>query len=266
MTSSDRTEPTTQSPVDPTRKTALVAGLLYLLTFVSIPTLGLLGPVKSDPTFILGTGSDTPILVSGFLEIIVALAGIGTALALFSVVKRQNESLALGLIATRIFEGAVIAIGVASLISLVSLHQSPFAGADSASLIAVGQAQIATHNSSFLIAQSLMPAMNALLLGTLLYRSRLVPRILPAVGLIGAPILIAATIATLFGYVEQYTPVAGLAALPIAAWELSLGLWLVFKGFRPAAVAGLAARSNEKSEKPTSAAPRVVVATEPAGA
>src|SRR6187401_2252884 len=80
MTSSDRTEPTTQSPVDPTRKTALVAGLLYLLTFVSIPTLGLLGPVKTDPTFILGTGSDTPILVSGFLEIIVALAGIGTAL------------------------------------------------------------------------------------------------------------------------------------------------------------------------------------------
>ena len=266
MTSSAPTEPTTPTPVDPMRKTALVAGLLYLLTFVSIPTLALLGPIKSDPRFILGTGSNTPILVSGFLEMVVALAGIGTALALFSVLKRQNETLALGLIATRIFEGAVIATGVASLISLVSLHQSAFAGTDGASMIAIGQAQVATHNSAFLLAQSLMPPLNALLLGTLLYRSRLVPRILPVVGLIGAPILITATIATMFGVIEQYTPLAGLAALPIAAWELSLGLWLVFKGFRPAAMAELAASSRETHEPRTSVAPRVLVATEAAGA
>src|SRR5688572_6530797 len=85
---------TSRTPVDTMRKTALVAGLLNLLTFVSIPTLALLGPIKADPGFILGTGSDTPLLVSGFLEIVVALAGIGSALALFSVLKRQNESLA----------------------------------------------------------------------------------------------------------------------------------------------------------------------------
>ena len=248
------------------RKTALVAGILYLFTFVSIPTLALLGPIKSDPSFILGTGSDTPLLVSAFLEIIVALAGIGTALALFSVLKRQNESLALGLIATRIFEGAVIAFGVASLISLSSLHQSAFAGADNASMIAIGQAQIANHNASFLIAQSLMPAMNALILGTLLYRSRLVPRILPVVGLIGAPILITATIATLFGFAEQYTPLVGLAALPIAAWELSLGLWLIFKGFRPSAMAELEPIRGGPTSRHTSVSPRVVVATEAAGA
>ncbi len=266
MTFTTRTEPTTRRPVDPKRRTALVAGLLYLLTFVSIPTLALLGPIKSDPGFILGTGSNTPILVSGFLEMIVALAGIGTALALFSVLKRENESLALGLIATRIFEGAVIATGVASLVSLVSLHQGAFAGTDAASMIAVGRAQVATHNSSFLLAQSLMPALNAMLLGTLLYRSRLVPRILPIVGLIGAPLLLAATVATLFGVVEQYAPLAGLAALPIAAWELSLGLWLTFKGFRPAAMAELEASSSETDGSRPSAVRRVAVATEPAGA
>lgn len=266
MTSTVRNESTEKLPVDPMRKTALVAGILYLITFISIPTLALFGPVKSDPNFIIGAGSDTPILVGGFLEMIVALAGIGTALALFSVLKRQNESLALGLIATRIFEGAVIVIGVASMLSLVTLHQAASAATDAASLVAVGQAQVATYNSAFLLAQSLMPALNALLLGTLLYRSRLVPRILPIVGLIGAPILITATVATLFGLIEQYAPLGALAALPIGAWELSLGLWLTFKGFRPSAMAALAGNSTGIDESQASVPSRTAVATEAAGA
>jgi len=238
------------------RKTALVAGIFYLITFISIPTLALYGPVKTDPTYIISAGSDTGILVGGFLEMIVALAGIGTAVALFSVLKRQHEGFALGLITTRIFEAAVIVIGVANILSIVTLHQPGAAGPEATSLTIVGQAHVATFNWAFLLGQSLMPGLNALLLGTLMYRSGLVPRVLPVLGLIGAPVLITATIATAFGLIEQYSALGGLAAVPIAVWELSLGLWLTFKGFKSSAPIMVAAAAQSRSpDGPATAGP-----------
>jgi hypothetical protein len=250
---------------DSYRKTALVAGIFYLITFVSIPTLALYGAVKTDPNFIISAGNTTPILVGGVLEMIVALAGIGTAVALYSVLKRQHEGFAIGLITTRIFEGAVIVTGVSSILSVVTLQQAGAAGAEGAALVAVGQAQVASFNWSFLLGQSLMPVLNAVLLGTLMYRSRLVPRILPIVGLIGAPLLLAGTLATLFGFAEQYGAVS-VTAIPIALWELSLGLWLVFKGFNrssplfAAEAAGSAEDSTPADPSRTLVAPKAGLA------
>ena len=95
--STDQTTATKRVPMTSLRKTALVAGMLYLLTFVSIPTLALYGPVR-DPNYILGPGPDTAVIIGGVLEIIVALAGIGTAVTLYPVLKRQNEGVALGFV------------------------------------------------------------------------------------------------------------------------------------------------------------------------
>ena len=214
-----------------TRKTALVAGIFYLITFVSIPTLGLYSSVKSKD-FIISSGADTGALLGCFLEVIVGLAGIGTAVTLFPVVKRQNEGMAIGFVATRTLEAAMIFAGVASLLSLVALQKAGASGADATSLTTVGQALVAFYNAVFLVGQSLMPVANALLLGTLMYRSGLVPRVLPMMGLIGAPLHITAVIATLFGLIDRVSSVALIAALPIAAWELSLGIYLVVKGFK----------------------------------
>ena len=108
------------------------------------------------------------------------------------------------------------------------------ARANTAALATTGASHIAVYNWTFLLGQSLMPAINALLLGSLMYRSRLVPRIIPALGLIGAPLLITAVIATLFGGLKLGTPMP--EALPVAAWELSLGVWLVVKGFKPSPI------------------------------
>ena len=110
------------------RKTALAAGVLYLLTFVSIPTLVLYGSVKG-PNYIIGSGPDTAAIIGGVLEIIVALAGIGTAVVLFPVLKRQNEGVALGLVASRVLEASTIFVGVAFILSVVTLRQAG-AGAD----------------------------------------------------------------------------------------------------------------------------------------
>jgi hypothetical protein len=247
MTHAPRKTATKRVPMDSMRKTALVAGLFYLITFISIPTLALYGPVKSDPDYIISAGTDTAILLGGFLEMIVALAGIGTAVALFSVVKRQQEGFALGFVTTRMFEAAMIGIGVVSLLGVVTLRQPGAVGVEATSLTTVGSALVATYNWTFLLGQSLMPGLNALLLGTLLYRSGLVPRVLPVLGLIGAPLLITATIATLFGLLEQYSALGSLAALPIAVWELSLGLWLTFKGFKSSAPMMLAAAAQSGS-------------------
>ena len=120
--------------------------------------------------------------------------------------------------------------GVASLLSLVTMRHA--AGpASAAALVTTAASHAAVYNWAFLLGQSTMPAINAVLLGTLLYRSRLVPRALPTLGLIGAPLLITADIATMFGAIGQHSSWALVGALPVAAWEFSLGVWLIVKGF-----------------------------------
>ena len=230
--------PAKGTPMSSTRKTALVAGIFYLITFISIPTLALYGPVKNHRDWILGSGGHTAVLVGGFLEVIVALACIGTAVTLYPVVKRQNEGFALGFVAARVLEANMIFVGVISLLSLVTLrqHLGGAAGANAAALVTTGASHVAVYNATFLLGQTLMPGFNALLLGTLMYRSRLVPRVISVIGLIGAPLLIAAVFATLFAQHSALTGLAVLPVLPVAAWELSLGVWLVVKGFKPSPI------------------------------
>jgi hypothetical protein len=228
MAITDRTITSRKTPMAPERKTALVAGAIYLLTFVSIPTLALYAPVH-DPDYVLGPGPDTRVLIGVVLEIIVALACIGTAVVLHPVLKRVNEAASLGFIAARTLEAATIFASVACLLTVVSLRQAGV-GAD-ARLSA--QALITLREWMFLTGQGFLPAVNAVLLGSLLYRARLVPRILPVMGLIGAPLLVASAAATVFNLWSQVSMLAGLAALPIALWEFSLGIWLVVKGFKP---------------------------------
>ena len=223
--------------MSPHRKTSLAAGVLYLLTFVSIPTLALYGPVKGA-NYILGAGPDTGALVGALLEIIVALAGIGTAVALFPVLKRQNEGVAMGFIGSRTMEGAALFVCVGCILSVVSLRQ---AGAGPDALV-TSHALVTMYDRMFLLGGSLMPALNAVLLGTLLYRARLVPRVLPLLGLIGAPLLVAADLAVLFDLIGRTSTPALVTALPIALWEFSLGVWLVVKGFKPSAITALYSR------------------------
>jgi hypothetical protein len=227
----DRPHSPASSTVNLRRTNSLVAGAFYLLTFISIPTLALYAPVH-DPNFIVGSGPNTGVLFGGILEIIVALAGIGTAVALYPVVKRQSEGRALGFVAARVVEGSAIFVGVASLLTLVTLRQAGL-GTDA---LVTGRALIAMYDRMFLLGQSFMPAVNALLLGSLLYQSRLVPRVLPVIGLIGAPLLVAGDIAVLFDLIDRNSSPALLLAIPIALWEFSLGVWLVVKGFKPSPI------------------------------
>ncbi len=211
----------------PYRKVSITAGWLYILTFISIPTGWLYGPVH-DPNFIMSNGNDHGIIAGGLLEITVGLAGIATAVVLYPVLKKQNGSMALGLVAARVLEAATIFAGVAFLLALVSLHRE---GAGKDALI-TSHALVALYDRIFLLGQSFIPAINDLLLGILFYKSRLVPRTLSLIGIAGALPLLAGYIAVMFGYIDRMSPLAGLSALLVAVFEFSLGIYLITKGFK----------------------------------
>ena len=241
MTATVHTPAAARPSMDRMRRTSLAAGILYLLTFVSVPTLALFQPVRERADFILGAGSDAGVRWGAFSEVVVALAGIGTAVVLYPVAKRVSETAAIGFVTARVLEGALIIVGVVSVLSVLSLRQDVAGtpGADEASLLTTGHALAATYDGAFLLSQSLLPVFNALCLGYVMYRSGLVPRILPIMGLVGAPLLLTSDILIFFGVIDRVSPFAAVAFIPIAVWELSLGVYLTVKGFKPAAVAAL---------------------------
>ena len=233
MTLNERTSTAKRPSISTLRKTALVAGLLYLATFLSsIPAVFLQGPVFNDPNFILGGGgADTQVRFGAMLDIVNGLTAIGTAIALYSVVKRQHEGLAIGFVGSRLFEAATLFIGIVSVLAIVSLRETRVVGADAATLVTVQHSLLAVRDWSFVLGTG-VPALNAVLLGTLMFRSRLVPRAIPVLGLIGAPLFTSWIVGYLLGITEAGTPWHAIGVAPIFFWELSLGLWMTFKGFR----------------------------------
>jgi Domain of unknown function (DUF4386) len=224
---------------------ARLTGVLFLITYAtSIPALFVFyAPVLNDPGYITGAGPDTSVLLGAFLEVLLIIANIGTAVALFPILKRQNEVLALGYVTARLVESGFIAVGILSLVTVVTLRREA-AGADAASLTVVGQALVAMHDWTFLLGPAFVVGVgNGLILGYLMYRSGLVPRPMAVLGLIGGPLLCASGIAVLFGALQQRGPDQSIASIPEFLWELSLGIYLTVKGFRPSAAASQPART-----------------------
>src|ERR671920_2493410 len=170
---------------------------------------------------------------------LLVVASIGTAVVLYPLLRRQNSIVALGYVTARVMEGAMIAVGILSLLSVVTLRQefAGAAGADAASLVPIGSALVAVHDWTFLLGPGfLAPLGNGILLGYLMYRSGLVPRGMAMLGLIGGPLLIVAFVAVLFGVLEQVSVWSAIATIPEFLWELSLGIYLVVKGFKPSPI------------------------------
>jgi hypothetical protein len=227
---------TAKPPMSTARKATLAAGLFYIGTFIfSIPALPLYDHVVNHTTqFVHGSGSTTAVLWAGLIEVLTGLTGIGTAVALYPILKRHGPGRAVGFVASRTLEAATIVTGVVAVLGVVTLRQN-FAGAsgaDAAALTTSAHALVAVKDWTFLFGPGVMPAVNALCFATILYRTRQVPRWISTLGLIGAPVLIASTLTTLFGGFEQVSGAALLTALPIATWEFSVGVYMTLKGFR----------------------------------
>jgi hypothetical protein len=226
--------------MSPSRRTARIAGLWFIGTFVfSIPAVLLYDPVLNDTDYILESGFDTRISLGALLEILLAIANIATAVVLFPILRRVNEAVSLGYVALRIVESTIIVLGLISLMSVVTLRDDlGGAGGDSESLEIAGRTLVAFHDWTFLLGPQFCAGFGTgLLLGYLMYKSGLVPRRVTLLGLIGGPLAFLGGALVLFGVLEQ--PSAGLFVLtgPEIAWELFLGIYMTFWGFRPAPVA-----------------------------
>ncbi len=239
------------------RKIALAVGVLFIITFVtSIPALYLFEPVLDDPAgYIAGSGADnTRIFVGASLELLLIVANVATAVVLFPILKRQNEMLALGYVTARLVESTFIAIGLVSVLGVVSLQQQGATGADAGS---VGVALAAIKDWTFLLGPGFIVGIgNGLLLGYLMYESGLVPRRMAMLGLIGGPLICVSGVLVLLGVFQQGGAGQGIATIPEFFWELSLGVWLTVKGFNASPILPPDV-SHVRSPAPGVAAPAV---------
>jgi hypothetical protein len=228
------------------RRTALVVGVLFILTFVTaIAGAIAYGSVLTDPSYISGPGADSAVLLGALFELFLIITNIGCAVVLFPILKWQNEALALGYVAARIMECTFILVGILGVLAVVTLRQDA-TSADAGSLTTVGKSLIAIKNWTFLLGPGFADGIGTgLLLGWLMYRSRLVSPRMALFGVVGGPLLAASGLAVLLGVIPQGSPVQGILTIPEIIWEAYLGLWLTFKGFNAASpVLALARREQ----------------------
>jgi len=217
-----------------TGKIAKLTGWLMVVTFVtSIPAYFVFyAPVRNNPEYITGAGADptASVALGALLEIILIIANVGTAVVPYAVFKRYSESLALSYVAARLVEAMFIAIGIVSMLTFLLMRQEGTAGTDAT----LGDAFVAIYDRAFLVGPGIFAGVaNGMILGSLMYRSGLVPRGMALLGLIGGPLVAASGIAVMFDVTERGGTVQAVATIPEFFWELSFGIYLIVKGFRP---------------------------------
>ncbi|TFC96407.1 DUF4386 domain-containing protein [Cryobacterium sinapicolor] len=221
------------------RRTAVIAGVFFLLTEVgAIVGVVLYDPILNAADYIAGAGADGSILLGLLFELLLVIAAVGTAVTLYPILKRQNEGLALAFVAARVLEAAIILVGTFSLLTIVTLRQQ-FAGAtdaDLGTLSTISSSLVVLRDWTYLFGPNFALGAASLLLASLMYSSRLVPRPIAVLGLAGGTLISLSAIAVMLGLYGQFSTLGLVVALPVFAWELSLAVWLITKGFRPVSI------------------------------
>ena len=227
-----------RTPMDPMRRTALVVGVLFVITYItSIPAkFSLYTPFLDNADYLLGSGEDTRVLWGAFFEMLLIIANIGTAVALYPVLKRRFPATSLGYVTARVMESVFIAVGILAVVTLVTMRQD-FSGSDSAGLATVSHTLVTLQEWTFNLGPGFVVGVgNGLLLGYMMYKTGLVPRGMAMLGLVGGPLIIASGTAVIFGVIEAGSTAQALASMPEFFWELSFGVYLIVKGFKPSAI------------------------------
>jgi hypothetical protein len=215
------------------RKVATFTGWLWIATFVtSIPARFVFyAPVVDEGNYVTGAGKDamTLIAVGALLELLLIISNVGTSVVPFPIHKRVNEAGAVGYVTARVMECVFIAIGIVCMLAISTLRQD----APTGTTAALGQGLEAVYEWSFRLGPGFVVGVgNGLILGWLMYTSGLMPRGLAMFGLIGGPLIIIAGTLVIFDVIEAGGSVQALMTLPEAFWELSIGVYLIAKGYR----------------------------------
>jgi hypothetical protein len=217
-----------------------LTGLMFLVTYATSipPFISLYVPALKDPAFILGGAFDVNVSCGAILELLLILANVATAVALYPVLKKRFPVLSLSFVGARVIESAFIAMGIVAIMALNTLRMQ--GAVDESSLTLAGQALVAIHDWTFNLGPGVVVGVgNGLILGYMMWKTRLVPRVMSVLGLIGGPALLLAGGAVILGYIEAGSPNQMLLTMPEFFWELSLGIWLLVRGFNRKALAEL---------------------------
>ncbi len=225
----------TRAPMDPLRRTAYVVGVLFVITYITsiAAKFAFYPPFLDNADYIVSGGEDTRVLWGAFFEMMLIIANIGTAVALYPVLKRRFPALSLGFVTARVMESVFIGVGVLAVLTLVTMRQD-FSGTDTAALAPVGHALVALQEWTFNLGPAFVVGVgNGLILGYMMYKTGLVPRGMAMLGLIGGPLIVLSGTAVLFGLIDAGSTAQTLASMPEFFWELSFGIYLIVKGFKP---------------------------------
>lgn len=225
-----------------TQLLARLTGLFFLLTYATSipPVLTLYVPALSDPAFVLGGARDMGLTWGAILEILLILFNIASAVAIYPVLKRRFPVLSLAFVSARIMESVFIAMGIVAVLALGTLRLHA-GDADPAALTVVGQALVAIHDWTFKMGPGVVVGFgNGIILGYMMWKTRLLPRFISILGLIGGPALLAGSAGVMLGHFEFGSTIHSLTVAPEFLWELTLGIWLLVRGFTPSAVTALA--------------------------
>ena len=234
------TKSSPRAPMDSMRRTALVVGVLFIITYITsiAAKFAFYPPFLENADYLLGDGEDTRVLWGAFLEMLLIIANIGTAVALYPVLKRRFPALSLGFVTARVMESVFIAVGILAVVTLVTMRQD-FSGAaaDNSALAITSHALVTLQGWTFNLGPGFVVGVgNGLLLGYMMYRTGLVPRAMAMLGLLGGTLIVLSGTAIIFGVIEPGSPQLVLASMPEFFWELSFGIYLIVKGFKPAAI------------------------------
>ncbi len=217
------------------RNTAILTGVLFIVAAIaSITGLYLYTPILNDSDYIIKDAfQETQVLFGALFEIITAFAVIGTPIALFPILRKHNQSLALAAICFRLLEATIIIIGIMSLLTIVSLNHE-FLNETKANVPAFQLASkllVSLHNWTFLYGPNLVLGPSTLITSYILYKSKIVPRYISILGIVGGPLISICAILVMFGIFIQISVIGALFAIPVFLYEMSLAIWLIINGF-----------------------------------
>lgn len=221
------------------RKAAISVGVFFILAAVtSIVGLLLYGPILNGPDYLInGAQHKNQIILGAVMELLLVISAIGTAVGMFPFLRKYNESIALAHLCFRFMEAVLITVGIVSVLSLLTLSQEYVvtAAPNVSTFHAAGTLLLAVHSWTFLLGPDFMLGINTALYSYVFYKSGLVPRFIAVMGLTGATCILLAALLEMFGIIAQISVWGSLLALPVAANEMTLAVWLIVKGFNPSA-------------------------------
>lgn len=232
------------------KKAAKIVGVLFILAAVTaIMGLILYDPILNGPDYLIkGSEHANQVILGALMELILVVSAVGTATTMFPFLRKYNETIALWHVCFRFLEAVIITVGVISVLSLLTLSREFVAAgaADTASFQASGTLLKAVHDWTFLLGPNFMLGINTMMYSYIFYKSKLVPRFIPILGMTGATLVFICALLVMFGVIQQVSVWGAILALPIAANEMILAVWLIVKGFNESALASMSEKRKRR--------------------